>query len=157
MGALGSENVRLVPFEYNRELSDVLCFYTDSNGAASKWVWKTEKFSLPAVWTMCWTIPASVNGARNVLTKGNLAVSIDASASLIVSTDAATAIADVPFGAEHKVAVVRDGTHSIQIYVDGELKGASGDFEFADDGGSLVVESMGKGDAWGLKILNYVI
>ena len=157
LGALGSENVRLVPFEYNRELSDVLCFYADANGAVSKWVWKTEKFSLPAVWTMCWTIPASVDGAKNVLTKGNLTVSIDASANLIVSTDAATAIADVPFGAEHKVAVVRDGTHSISIYVDGELKGSNGNFVFTDDGGCLVVESMGKGDTWGLKVLNYAI
>ena len=160
LGVLGSaensDNVRILPFEYNREFSYIFALHTTDASNGIKW--ETEAFSLPAVWSMCWTIPASVDGAKDVLTKGNLTVSIDASANLIVSTAAATAIAAVPFGAEHKVAVVRDGTDSISIYVDGELKGSNGNFVFTDDGGSLVMSSMDRrGDTWDLKVLNYDI
>ena len=60
LGLLGSvanaDNVRLIPFEYNRELSYVLAFHTQSDSNTHSWRYSSDPFHLHT-FSICFKIP----------------------------------------------------------------------------------------------------
>ena len=52
-----ADNVRLVPFEYNRELSYVLAFHTQSDSTTPSWRYSGEAFELGAPFSICFKMP----------------------------------------------------------------------------------------------------
>lgn len=142
LGVLGdvnsSDKVRLVPFEYNRDLSYVLAFRSDVVENDNIY-WETESFNLSAPFSLCFTLPAGCQSEEPFIKKGNLEVSQKVAA-----------------GSMQKVVIIcADG--ALKIYRD-QVLSESESFEFEDDGGPLVFSgSKHVGDIWGMKLLNFDI
>lgn len=142
LGVLGdvnsSDKVRLVPFEYNRDLSYVLAFRSDVVENDNVY-WETGSFSLSAPFSLCFTLPADYQSEEPFIKKGNLEVSQKVAAGSI----------------QKVVIICADGqlkTYRNQVLSESEA------FGFEDDGGPLIFSgSKHVGDIWGMKLFNFDI
>ena len=109
------DDVRLIPFEYNRELSLVLALHS-----ADGRIWaKTNEFRLNAVCSICMDIPAGFAAEGAILKKGALSLIRAAGGVYTVSTAASMASVSADAGA-HKIVLVFY-PDKIYAYVDGVL------------------------------------
>jgi len=157
LGVMGStelsDNVRLIPFEYNREFSYILALRTEDE--AEQVTWTTGDFVLPSIFSICVTLPAGLDGARAVWKKDNLSLSILENNKLQLKYGELTMLADIAFGASavQKVVVIQTGA-AFDVYLDSVKVGTLAS-SYVDGGGELVMENLdARGDNWNIKIFD---
>ena len=150
-----ADSVRLVPFEYNRELSLVVAFHSADDG---KFNAKSTAFELPEVFSMCISIPEGFNRTGEILRKGTLSLVREADGTFILSSGLAIALFK-PSNQAHKAVLVFI-KNRLNIYVDGELlPGYPADFEgeFHSSSPLEIFQTPQSGEVYGLKIFNFDI
>lgn len=143
-----SEDVRIVPFEFNRELSLALVFHSSDKEIVTK---RSEEFEMPPDFAMLLSFPLNFGDAEGeMLRKGNLSITrrIGEEDLLIFSDETTMLSCGFEEGAEY--VLVCDGGLAT-LYKDGESVGSS---EFSANGGrsSLYLYHYKEGEI--LKIFN---
>lgn len=143
------DNIRLVPFEYNRELSYLLAFYA-SNLENGLYEFKSEEFSLPSEWTLCFDVPSGFSREGRLFKKGdfNVVFNRDKTISVtngeaIATTKEAVSGRNVYISASADKFAVRVGDYEGEVVVDGKFSDVSGNPLFFYGAGN-------KGDLWNL-------
>nr|DAR29694.1 MAG TPA: stabilization protein [Caudoviricetes sp.] len=151
LGSLGpdSENVRIIPFEYNRDCSYALVF--KGNGGVDGYKCFSEDFSFTDEFSLCFVVPENVP-TLDFLKKGNLKISYNANSSYLTlmlgdGADAGQA------NAGDKVVVIYKN-NSATLYVN-KSPAAAASGAFADDGGGIEIQTPDRGNMWGLKIFGF--
>lgn len=149
----GADNLRLIPFEYSRENSRILAFYSASGTAAALYTAESKPFTISSPCSICLTIPSGTFSGLEIFKKGNLRVELSGTnLAVFVGAESVGANATVADG-DKVVIVCRADYYS--IYRNGESSPAAEDGgAFADDGGACVVKSPDR-SLLGLKILPF--
>lgn len=103
--AKGGNSVRLVPFEYNRELSYVLAFWTGRNNAGGgEWTYKGEAFDLTSPFSACFKMPENF---QKVISLAGLKIS-----SAAMYYDVAL-VGGLPFTKDIGVKITTENAHGL--------------------------------------------
>lgn len=150
------DNIRLVPFEYNRELSYLLAFYASDleNGT---YTWTSEPFSLQTDWTICFDAPLNLSREGRLLKKGDFNAILNRDNTLSITNGSAIITTPEPvngkkiyISATNGKFAIRVGDYSAEAYADGQFSDLS-------DNKLYFYGASTKGDLWNLAIFQKYI
>lgn len=156
-----SDNVRLVPFDFNRNLSYVLAFYTSPN-ERDTWTYSSGGLDVQPPFSVCLKMPSNFGVGDtdflNLFSLGNFYFGFDCSTrKLRLSWDNGNALSSEIDSAAHDIVLVCDGTNT-RVY-DGLNKILETDEpSFTDFGKGIIFPSATRaGDRWGLRVFDFDI
>ncbi len=142
------DDVRLVPFEYNRDSAYVLAF-KPAVSASETFSCASKPMSLPAVYSVCFTLPSPLPAVDlDFFEQNGIAVHFDKTGKLRINSNGAQTVR-----AGDKFVIIRksgayDAYRNGRRFATGLPAAESGD-------GSFTVQSAVRGDTWGLKIVGF--
>lgn len=144
------DNIRLVPFEYNRELSYLLAFYT-SDLENGQFTLQTQSFSFPQEWTFCFDVPNDYSRQGRLFKKGGFNVVFNSDKSLSVTNG--TNILTVGDVCGKTVYVSSDSVRFfLRVGDEGDPITAEGVFSDTDDTPMFFYGARSRGDDWNMAL-----
>lgn len=153
--------VRLVPFEYNRQLSYILAFYTtpDTNNVVLPYKYITDSVKLPLEFSLAFTLPADVQASTLIKKSENFIVSYSStdSGKILLHLGNSTLSAAAVGGDKVVIECCDVSTgHYYAIWVNGVLASSVKTVGFFHASNTpLTVYAKEKGDLMGLKLFDF--
>ena len=158
IGSLGStdkdDTVRLVPFEYNRDLSYLLVFHS-ADVEKETFVCKSDEFSLSDEFSICFTIP-KYDTYFDVLKKSDLIISLFTDSSMTIYCGAYAEHIPIKEGDKITLTYNKNATPFWKLFINGDNDNSVDSLCYYNDKrDSLVLSSRQKGDMLGLKLFAF--
>lgn len=143
------DNIRLVPFEYNRELSYLLAFYA-SNLENGMYTWESGTFSMPAEWTLCFDVPEEYSREGRLFKKGDFNVIFNRDKTISVTNGEAIITSRESTNGKRVYISAASDKFAIRVGDYGEETVINGEFSDVSENSLFFYGAENNGDLWNL-------